>query len=70
MKEIIINNKRYALTEIEAAKNDYKVGDLVKYSEYEWWILNVRENVVDLMLKERLSKDKIKDKFYKKSNHF
>ena len=69
MKEIIIN-KRYALMEIEEAKKDYKVGDLVKYNEYEWWVLHVRENVVDLMLKERLSKDKIKEYFENYDNDF
>lgn len=42
-------------------KEDFKVGDLINYNGYEWYIIKVEKNYSTLMMKNCLSEDKIKE---------
>lgn len=44
-------------------KEDFKVGDLINYNGYEWYIIKVEKNYSTLMMKNCLSEDKIKELF-------
>ena len=44
-------------------KEDFKVGDLINYNGYEWYIIKVEKNYSTLMMKDCLLEDKIKELF-------
>lgn len=44
-------------------KEDFKVGDLINYNGYEWYIIKVEKDNSTLMMKNCLSEDKIKELF-------
>lgn len=58
-KELIINGIKYVRSE----EKKYKVGDIVTYNGYEWFVIKTKDNTVTLMLKNVLSKSKIKEYF-------
>ena len=59
-KELIINGIKYI--KYEESKS-YKIYDLVKYNGYEWIVINVKEDRLTLMMKNCLSKEKMKEIF-------
>lgn len=44
-------------------KEDFKIGDLINYNGYEWYIIKLEKNYSTLMMKDCLSEDKIKELF-------
>lgn len=59
-KELIINGVKYVKWE---EPNTYKIYDLIKYNGYEWIVINVKNDKLTLMMKNCLSKEKIKEIF-------
>lgn len=59
-KELIINGVKYVRYE---ELKPYKIYDLVKYNGYEWIVINVKNNKLTLMMKNCLSKEKMKEIF-------
>lgn len=62
-KELIINGVKYV--KLEEPKI-YKVYDLVKYNGYEWIVIKAKGDKLTLMMKNCLSKEKMKEIFNKK----
>lgn len=44
-------------------KEDFKIGDLINYNGYEWYIIKLEKNYSTLMMKDCLLEDKIKELF-------
>lgn len=61
-KEIIINGIKYIRYK---EPKSYKIYDLVKYNDYEWIVIKVENNKLTLVMKNCLSKEKMK-KIFKK----
>lgn len=59
-KELVINGIRYVRYE---EPKTYKIYDLIKYNGYEWIVINVKSNKLTLMMKNCLSKEKMKEIF-------
>lgn len=59
-KELIINGIKYVRVD---EKKEYKVGDIVKYNNYNWYVIKVNNDDVTLMMKDVLDEEKIKKYF-------
>ena len=59
-KELVINGIKYVRYE---EPKEYKLYDLVKYNGYKWIVIKVKNNKLTLMMKDCLSKDKMKKIF-------
>lgn len=60
--EIIIDGVVYVKKEIEEPK---KIGDEIKYNNFEWFIINEDENSYTLLLKDVLEEEIVKELFEK-----
>lgn len=63
-KELIINGIKYVRVD---EKKEYKVGDIVKYNNYNWYVIKVNNDNVTLMMKDVLDEEKIKKYFTDKN---
>lgn len=59
-KELIINGIKYVKWE---EPKTYKIYDLVKYNDYEWIVINIKNDKLTLMMKGCLPKEKMKEIF-------
>ncbi len=57
-KELVINGVKYIRVD-----DNFKVGNSVKYNNYEFYIIKLDDNFATLVSREFLSKDKIKELF-------
>lgn len=63
-KELIINGIKYIRADY---KQEYKIGDIVEYNDYEWYVIKVQDNNVTLMMKDVLSNEEITEYFTDKN---
>lgn len=60
-KELIINGIKYRRID----EDNFKVGDIVKFNGYEWYIIKIENGNATLLMKNVLSEDKIQKLFDK-----
>lgn len=63
-KELIINGFKYIRAD---EKKEYKIGDIIEYNNYSWYIIKVNNDDVTLMMKDALDEEKIKKYFTDKN---
>lgn len=59
-KELTINGTKYI--RVDENKN-YKVGDIVKFNNYEWYIIKLIDNKATLLMKDCLPENKMQEIF-------
>lgn len=60
-KELIINGIKY----IRVEEDNFKIGDIVKFNGYDWYIIKIENGNATLLMKNVLSEDKIQKLFDK-----
>lgn len=78
---LIINGIKYIRVEEEENKQNLKLYDVVKYNNFEWYVIKTNNNEVRLLLKETLDNEEMeqifgeeldedKDIYFNKENNF
>ena len=60
--EIYVDDIKY-IKEIDIEENNKKIGDVIQFSNLDWFIINQDEESYTLMLKNRMTKEMIKKYF-------
>lgn len=63
--EIYVDDIKY-IKEIDIEENNKKIGDVIQFSNLDWFIINQDEESYTLMLKNRMTKEMIKNTLHKK----